>query len=326
MPMWQRVFDELECEPTYIVMLRNPEEVRRSLEARDGIPAEDAYLLWLQYMLEGEKWTRGRKRIFITYDQLLKDWEGILRDTEQTLGLSWPKDISAVRGEIENFISPSLRHHVVADQVIDLSANVNRDTLDLVDKTYLSLRKAAAGKEVDWPKELTSVYDQFEQVIAREATDYSRRVTVEPLVEEKRKTSTGLATSLMAARKHIELVFPTKNSLVALRECADTLYERVCDPNTELVIVDNKSKDREIRDYLVQFGGRKGVKVVRLEEQPFDIAMISRPELQHVYICVFNVGVSEEFFQVLAQYGDLDCFFSAYGPNMVLTFGRQYAQ
>jgi hypothetical protein len=35
-PMWQGVFDALECEPMYIVMLRNPEEVWRSLVARDG--------------------------------------------------------------------------------------------------------------------------------------------------------------------------------------------------------------------------------------------------------------------------------------------------
>jgi hypothetical protein len=133
----------------------------------------------------------------------------------------------------------------------------------------------------------------------------------------------------MAARKHIELVFPTGNSLVALRECADTLYERICGPNTVLVIFDHKSKDCAVKDYLAQFRRKKGVHVVRLGEQPFDAAVISRPELQHVYICVFNVGASEgffEFFQTLAQYGELDCFFSAYGPNMVLTFGRQYAQ
>jgi len=326
MPMWQGIFDALECEPMYIVTLRNPEEVWRSLETRDGIPSEDAHLLWLQYMLDAERWTRGWKRIFVTYDQLLKDWEGTLRDTERTLGLSWPKDISAERGEIESFVTPSLRHHVVSDQVIGLGANVNSDILDLLNKTYLLLRKAAEGKEIDWPNELASVYGQFEQVIGRKAVEYSRRITVEPLVEEERKTSMGFATSVMEARKHIELVFPTKNSLVALRECSNTLYERICGPSTELVIVDNKSKDCEIRDYLVQFGSKNGVRVVRLAEEAFDIAMIRRPELQHVYICVFNVGVSDEFFQVLAQYGDLDCFFSAYGPNMVLTFGRQYAQ
>jgi hypothetical protein len=213
-------------------------------------------------MLEAEKWTRGQRRIFITYDQLLNDWEGVLRHAEQTLGLSWPKDIGAVREEIENFVSPSLRHHVVGDQVIDLSANVTRDTLDLVDRIYLALRKAAEGKEIAWPNELTSVYDQFEQIIVREATHYRERTTVDPLLEEVRKTSTGIATSLMAARKHIELVFPTGNSLVALRECAETLYERICGPNTVLVIFDHKSKDCAVKDYLAQFRRKKGVHVV----------------------------------------------------------------
>jgi hypothetical protein len=310
-------------------MLRNPEEVWRSLAARDGIPPEDAYLLWLQYMLEAEKWTRGQRRIFITYDQLLNDWEGVLRHAEQTLGLSWLKDIGAVRGEIENFISPSLRHHVVGDQVIDLSANVTRDTLDLVDRTYLALRKAAEGKEIYWPKELTSIYDQFEQIIVREATHYKERTTVDPVLEEVHKESMRFAASLEAAGKHIEVVFPTKNSLDALRECSETLYGKISGSNAKLVIVDHKSKDCAVKDYLAQFRRKKGVNVVRLGEQPFDAAVISRPELQHVYICVFNVGVSEGFFEflhALAQYGKLDCFFSAYGPNMVLTFGRQYAQ
>jgi hypothetical protein len=142
-------------------------------------------------MLEAEKWTRGQRRIFITYDQLLNDWEGVLRHAEQTLGLSWPKDIGAVREEIENFVSPSLRHHVVGDQVIDLSANVTRDTLDLVDRIYLALRKAAEGKEIAWPNELTSVYDQFEQIIVREATHYGERTTVDPLLEEVRKQARG---------------------------------------------------------------------------------------------------------------------------------------
>jgi hypothetical protein len=322
MPMWQGIFDALECEPVYIVMLRNPEEVWRSLESRDGISWEHAHVLWLQYMLDAEKWTRGRKRIFVAYDQLLEDWEGVLRNVEKTLGLTWPKDIGSMRGEIESFVSPSLRHHVASEQDTGLGANVSRNTLDVVNKTYALLQQAAAGKGIEWHKQLASVHGQFEELVVRDAWDYGRKVTVEPSVEEERRVITGLANSLMAAGKHVELVFPATNSLPALRECADALYDKISGPNTELVIVDNKSRDREIRNYLVKLKRKSGVRVVSLEEQPFDIALISKPELQHVYICAFNVGVSEESFQVLAQYGELDCFFSACGPNMVLAFGR----
>lgn len=110
MPLWLELLGQFDLKPCFIICLRHPLEVAASLEKRDGIHPERACLLWLEHLVESERWTRGQSRVLITYGQLLADWRAIVRQISSEIGLTLPID-EARALEIEAFLEPSLRHH-----------------------------------------------------------------------------------------------------------------------------------------------------------------------------------------------------------------------
>ncbi|MEP6147677.1 MAG: hypothetical protein ABJ201_09690, partial [Nisaea sp.] len=58
MPLWDPIIDELGVAPAYIIMLRHPLEVVRSLYQRDGLSDGRGMVLWLRHVIEAERATR----------------------------------------------------------------------------------------------------------------------------------------------------------------------------------------------------------------------------------------------------------------------------
>ena len=63
LPFWQQVFQHLQLDDSYVIALRNPLSVARSLQQRDGLAAEKSYYLWLLHMLPSLLLTRGKPRV-----------------------------------------------------------------------------------------------------------------------------------------------------------------------------------------------------------------------------------------------------------------------
>ncbi|MCJ7874831.1 hypothetical protein [Phaeobacter sp. J2-8] len=111
MPFWQDVIEQSGFEIRPILTHRNPLEVAKSLEARDGIPPAEAMLLWLRHVLDAERASRGMTRHVTSYGALLENWVGVANGAGDTLGLVWPRFDDRAAQEIENFLSGTLRHH-----------------------------------------------------------------------------------------------------------------------------------------------------------------------------------------------------------------------
>lgn len=60
------------CTPSAVLLARHPREVMDSLAARDGMAPAHGALLWLRYMVEAERASRGLNRQFLTYDGLVQ--------------------------------------------------------------------------------------------------------------------------------------------------------------------------------------------------------------------------------------------------------------
>jgi len=114
LPLWLPVLDEVGATPVFLIALREPAAVARSLARRDGIGEARALLLWLRYVLEAERDTRGRRRAFVCFDELLRDWRGALARAAETSGLTWPVAYDAASEAIATFLDPELRHHADA--------------------------------------------------------------------------------------------------------------------------------------------------------------------------------------------------------------------
>jgi hypothetical protein len=112
MPLWSAILERMVDNTKVILIVRNPYEVAESLMRRDGICSERAYLLWLTYMLEAEKWSRGYHRVLISYEQLLSDWRSSVDHIAEALEIPVSYGNSLVQKKIDNFLQSDLRHHV----------------------------------------------------------------------------------------------------------------------------------------------------------------------------------------------------------------------
>lgn len=115
-PAWEAAFDASGIEPFFLVALRHPAEVAASQARRDGFPAGKSHLLWLRHLLEVEHATRGRRRVFVLYDDLLRDWRSTLARAGEVMGLAWPVALDEAAPGIEAFLGRELRHFSMDDE------------------------------------------------------------------------------------------------------------------------------------------------------------------------------------------------------------------
>lgn len=142
LPFWQQAFAATGVEAGYVLPLRNPLEVAASLKERDGFSTSKSLLLWLDYVLEAELWTRDRPRSLVRYEDLLRDWQGVTSRIAAELDLSWPKTGHRTQLEIERFLSLELRHHAYADHEVAARS----DVAAWVKRAYGALLTLAAGE------------------------------------------------------------------------------------------------------------------------------------------------------------------------------------
>jgi len=113
-PLVAEVLGEMRIEPRAVLMLRNPAEIARSLQSRDGTTAAYAHLLWLRHMIDAERATRGMMRAVVDYDGMLADWRGAMaRMAPLAHREGWQAGESEA-AEIDAFLDPGLRHHRVS--------------------------------------------------------------------------------------------------------------------------------------------------------------------------------------------------------------------
>ncbi len=86
LPLWQKIMGELGITERYIVCVRHPADVARSLMRRNQISQEQAIALWMTYTYYAVKYTKGTARMPILYEDLLQpDNTAILHNLAQFL-------------------------------------------------------------------------------------------------------------------------------------------------------------------------------------------------------------------------------------------------
>jgi len=114
LPLWLETLDELSIEPVVVIPFRHPVEIASSLERRDRLPLAQSLLCYIQGNLEVERASRGRRRIFQLYDDLIADWRSFAQKLANIGGPDGKVLNPAVAGDIDLFLSADLRHHQAA--------------------------------------------------------------------------------------------------------------------------------------------------------------------------------------------------------------------
>ena len=143
LPLWIPLLDEIDCKPFFVLIVRNPLEVVASLAKRNGFPKGKSCLLWLRHLIEAEKGTRNSSRVFVTYEELLSDWKGLISRVGKSFEFRWPVDLKQINSDVESFLKESLRHNRITDTVLIKDRTLSKWIRD----AYMVVKKAVDGDD-----------------------------------------------------------------------------------------------------------------------------------------------------------------------------------
>ena len=109
LPLWWRLLGRVGARAAPVFIYRDPMEVARSLAARDASTTQHGLLYWLRNQLDAEFSTRGMRRSFVSFDELLEDWRKVAARIETEGGIRFPQP-DAAGAEVDAFLEPRLRH------------------------------------------------------------------------------------------------------------------------------------------------------------------------------------------------------------------------
>lgn len=137
---WKEVFAHCQFDVGYVLALRHPLSVVKSLAKRDGLDSEKSYMLWLEHVLTSISNTEGHKRVLVDYDRLMHAPERELERIAERLALEIdPKELQSYKSE---FLEEGLRH-----TVYDLNDLLLDDTCPpLVREIYTDLLDTAVDR------------------------------------------------------------------------------------------------------------------------------------------------------------------------------------
>jgi hypothetical protein len=123
LPFWQQVFSEMGVEESYVIVIRNPLSVAKSLDVRNGFAPEKSFLLWLVHILPAIKYTHGLPRAVIDYDIMMDNPIPELKRVAKALSIEInPAQESALNEFATSFLEENLRHtkFSLADMAVEI--------------------------------------------------------------------------------------------------------------------------------------------------------------------------------------------------------------
>ena len=109
---WKPIFTDVGAEVKYVIAVRHPLSVAKSLEVRNQFPLQKSLMLWLQHYVSAVTDTHGANRVIVDYDRFLDNPRRELETVADSLGLPELKVRDAdVARFIDVFLSKDLRHN-----------------------------------------------------------------------------------------------------------------------------------------------------------------------------------------------------------------------
>lgn len=181
LPLWGPVFEELGVAPRVAMILRHPIEVAASLQRRDRIGTGRALLLWLRHVGEATEHAARFPCAILTYDQLLRGWQGCLDRIARDLDLSIAGNADGLTARAAQLIEPRLRHHVAgADTAVSThpllplaesfyAATDSRTAIETARKQSARALETLSAAVIPWSAEVEHLTAEVERLRARES-------------------------------------------------------------------------------------------------------------------------------------------------------------
>lgn len=200
-PTWIELAQEAGYEVSFLTMLRHPAEVLGSRKAhykdggdgfrRSGVQASQL-AGWLNVNLATERQSRGHKRSFVLYEELLASWRGPMRQVSEQLGLTYNADLTVDElHKVDEFIEPRLRRNRGSWDELQAPGWL----VDLARTTYETLRGASLGEVPDdeVARRLDEVWAEY-----RKQYDYATAIVGD---RARRRVKTAESRAATTARR-----------------------------------------------------------------------------------------------------------------------------
>jgi hypothetical protein len=106
---WIEALRREHAHVAVVIPVRDPHEVAASLLKRNSLRPAWGLHLWLRYVLDAERATRGEARCFLRYERFVADWRCDIRRIAAALELDWLSPDHAAAAEVDAFLDASLR-------------------------------------------------------------------------------------------------------------------------------------------------------------------------------------------------------------------------
>jgi hypothetical protein len=168
LPFWQMVFQSLDFDVRYVMVVRNPLSVARSraqLNPRRGVQ-EKSDLEWLVNVVPYFRAVRERPFVVVDYDLVMADAVTQLERVATTLDLPLTAATTAGIQEYANeFLHGNLRHHHFTDEDLINNPRLNNLTRD----AYRCLHRLATDRVEPHSPELWHEWEQIENALSVQA-------------------------------------------------------------------------------------------------------------------------------------------------------------
>lgn len=162
LPFWKEVFNHCQFDVSYLLVVRHPVSVVKSLAKRGGFEAEQSYLLWLDHVITSLIGSVGNKRVLVDYDRLMQSPDHELMRVAECTGLEIdPVELQSYKNE---FLDQDLRHtvHELNDLLLDDSCP------PIVREIYAALLDVASEKimfeDLELQNKVLLWADEFERL------------------------------------------------------------------------------------------------------------------------------------------------------------------
>jgi hypothetical protein len=150
LPFWRPVFACLNLRVVYVVAVRNPISVARSLARVHHFAEEKSYILWLAHLVPALEDTRDQERIFVDYDLLMDAPARELSRVSEATGL--PQRAEGLEEFEREFLEDGLRNSRFSANDLDVVRSAPRQ----VKSVFIAMQRAAVAEIAAHGPELDS--------------------------------------------------------------------------------------------------------------------------------------------------------------------------
>ena len=183
LPLWTRASSDLAAETGFVTMLRHPAVILASAAKSYGDwqkPASRA-AAWINVTLETERATRGERRAFVRYEDLMADWPRELQRMAELLEIESlaSGDLRTRFAQVDDFVDPTLHRNRIRWDELDVPARVR----DMAEEVWGLLQPLAepGGDSADTHARLDAAHSKYGELYSEaEAVAQSTITAVRP--------------------------------------------------------------------------------------------------------------------------------------------------